>query len=527
MQFVFGSYTLDPDRRELTRGSETIALGPRVFDLLLYLVQNSERVVSKRELLHTIWGGRVVSESTMTSHVNAVRNAIGDNGSEQRLVRTVARKGFRFVADVRVGDHLGRIGTPDQVAPSSSGQPAPVLTIPGRPSIAILPLLNLSADLEQGLVADGVVEDINAALSRIGWLFVTARSSSFTYKGRAVDVRQVGRELGVQYVLEGSMRKTADRVRVTSQLIDATTGLHVWAERFDGSLNDLFQVQDEIVASIVGAIVPQLERAEIERAQRKPTESLDAYDYYLRGMSKFHQGTREAIDRALPLFHKAVELDRDYAAGYGMAAWCHVWRKINGWMTDQAQETEQGARLAQRAIELGKNDAVALTRGGHALGHFGGDLDGCIALLERALMLNPNLLAAWYLSGFQRIALGEPNDAIERLAKGIRLSPLDAEMPRMQTGMALAHLLAGCYDLASVWAGKALRELPSFALAAGIVAASEALAGRMSEAERTTRDLRELNPSLRISNLSEWIQLRRPEDVALLADGLRRSGLPE
>ncbi|QRM32001.1 winged helix-turn-helix domain-containing protein [Microvirga sp. VF16] len=509
------------------RGSDTIALGPRVFDLLLYLVQHSERVVSKQELLHAIWGGRIVSESTMTSHVNAVRNAIGDSGSEQRLVRTVARKGFRFVAEVRISDQLDRIATPGQGLSGSNTQPAPVLIIPERPSIAVLPFLNLSADPEQEYFADGVVEDITAALSRIGWLFVIARNSSFTYKGRAVDVKQVGRELGVRYVREGSVRKAVDRVRITGQLVDATTGLNVWAERFEGSLNDVFQVQDEIVASVVGAIIPQLERAEIERAQRKPTESLDAYDYYLRGMTKFHQGTREAIDQALPLFHKAIELDPDYAVGYGMVAWCHVWRKINGWMTDRAQETAQGARLARRAIELGRNDAVALTRGGHALGHFGGDLDGCIAMLDRALVLNPNLLAAWYLSGFQRIARGEPNDAIERFAKGTRLSPLDPELPRMQTGMALAHMLAGSYDLASLWAGRALRELPSFVLAAGIVAASEALAGRMNEAERAIRDLRKLDPSRRISNLSDWVQLRRPEDLDLFADGLRRSGLPE
>jgi TolB-like protein len=463
----------------------------------------------------------------MTSHVNAVRNAIGDSGSEQRLVRTVARKGFRFVANVRVSDRKNSGGTPDPGFSGSSTLSTPVLNVPERPSIAVLPFLNLSADPEQAYFADGVVEDITAALSRIGWLFVIARNSSFTYKGRAVDVKQLGRELGVRYVLEGSIRKAADRVRISSQLIDAATGLNVWAERFEGSLNDVFQVQDNVVASVVGAIVPQLERAEIERAQRKPNESFAAYDYYLRGLAKFHQGTRDAIDHALPLFYKAVELDPDYAAGYGMAAWCHVWRKLNGWMTNRMQEAAEGAKLARRAVDLGRNDAVALTRGGHALGHFGGDLDECIALLDRALVLDPNLLAAWYLSGFQRIARGDPNEAIERVSKGVQLSPLDPEMPRMQTGMALAYMLAGSYDLASSWAGRALRELPSFALAAGVLAASEALAGRMSEAERAIHDLRQLDPSLRLSSLGDWVQLRRREDLDLLANGLRRSGLPE
>jgi TolB-like protein len=527
VQFVFGSYTLDPDRRELNRESDTIALGPRVFDLLLYLVQHSDRVVSKRELLHSVWGGRIVSESTLTSHVNAVRNAIGDSGSEQRLVRTVARKGFRFVAEVQASDRPSRNITPSQAPSSSNTLPTSLRNVCERPSIAVLPFLNLSADPDQELFADGVVEDIIAALSRVGWLLVIARNSSFTYKGRAVDVRQVGQELGVRYALEGSVRKAADRVRITGQLIDATTGLNVWSERFEGSLNDVLVGQDEIAVSIVGALIPQLERAEIKRTQRKPMENLDAYDYYLRGMTKFHQGTREATDQALPLFHKAIELDPDYAASYGMAAWCHVWRKLNGWMSDCGQETLEGARLAHRAIELGKHDAIALTRGGHALGHFGGDLDGCIALLDRALVLNPNLLAAWCLSGFQRIVRGEPNDAIERLTKGMRLCPLDPEMPRMQTGMAVAHFLAGSYDLASLWAGRALGELPNFALAAGIVAASEALAGRVSEAERAVRKLGQLNPSLCVSNLRDWVQLRRMKDLDLLTDGLRRSGLRE
>ncbi len=286
MQYGFGDCVLDPDRRELSRGSEAIAVGPQVFDLLLYLVQNRERVVSKDELLDAVWGGRIVSESTLTSHINAVRKAIGDSGQEQRLIRTVARKGFRFVGDVREtpssdGSDSVKPGPPNR------GDSAQALALPDKPSIAVLPFLNLSGDPEQEYFADGVVEDIITALSRMRWLFVIARNSSFTYKGRAVDVKQVGRELGVRYVLEGSVRKAANRVRITGQLIDATTGAHLWAERFEGTLDDIFELQDQIAASVVGAIAPQLERAEIERAKRKPTDSLDAYDYYLRGLAQF------------------------------------------------------------------------------------------------------------------------------------------------------------------------------------------------------------------------------------------------
>ena len=274
------------------------------------------------------------------------------------------------------------------------------LALPDKPSIAALPFLNLSGEPDQEYFTDGVVEDIISALSRIRWLFVIARNSSFTYKGRAVDVKQVGRELGVRYVLEGSVRKAANRVRITGQLIDATTGGHLWAERFDSTLDDIFELQDEVAASVVGAIAPQLERAEIQRARRKPTDSLDAHDYYLRGMANLHRGTRESIDEALAQFNRALQLDPNFASAYAMAAWCHFWRKVNGWMTDRPQEIAEGVRLARRAVELGRDDAVALTRSGHALGHLAGDLDGGIALIDRALVLNPNLASAWFLGGF-------------------------------------------------------------------------------------------------------------------------------
>jgi len=525
MPFVFGDYVLDAERRELTCSSTVIAVGPQVFDLLLYLVEHREHVVSKDALLDAVWAGRIVSESTLTSHINAARRAVGDSGGEQRLIRTIARKGFRFVGDVREirpGDRSASLKT----EPDGSGDAAAeTLALPDKPSIAALPFLNLSGDPDQDYFIDGVVEDIIAALSRSRWLFVIARNSSFAYKGRAVDVKQVGRELGVRYVLEGSMRKAANRVRITGQLIDATTGGHLWAERFEGTLDDIFALQDQITESVVGAIAPQLERAEIERAQRKPTGSLDAYDYYLRGMANFHRGTREAIDAALPLFHTAIGLDPDFASAHGAAAWCHLWRKVNGWMTDRRQEIAEGARLARRAVELGSTDAVALTRGGHALAHFVGDLDSCIALLDRALALNPNLAAAWFLGGYLRVWHGEPDDAIERFAHAIRLSPLDPEMYRMQAGMAVAHLFAGRFDAASCWAEKAFRDLPSFLMVVAIIAASHALAGRAGEARRAMQHLRRLDPTLRISRLQDWLPIRRPQDLATLADGLRRAGL--
>lgn len=528
LQFAFDDFVLDQDRRELTLRGQVVAVGPQVFDLLLLFVSNPDRVVSKDDLLKAVWSDRIVSESTITSHINAVRKAVGDTGEEQRLVRTVARKGYRFVGQVNV-ENNGQQHQPviNEQAINARQTPSSALVLPDKPSITVLPFQNLSGDPEQEYFADGVVEDIIAALSRIRWLFVIARNSSFTFKGRSVDARGVGQELGVRYVLEGSVRKCGNKVRITGQLIDAMSGTHIWAERFEGLLDDIFELQDQIAESVVGAIAPQLERAEIERAKRKPTDSLDAYDHYLRGMAKLHSGNREAIEEALPMFYTAIELDAEFASAYGMAAWCHFWRKLNGWMTDRPTEIAEGIRLARLAVSLGRDDAVALTRGGHALSHLAGEVDAGIALLDRARLLNPNLAPAWYLGGILRALHGETDAAIKDLSHAVRLSPLDPEMFRMQVGMALAHFFAAHFDIAADWAEKALGNLPSLLPPAALMAASHALSGRMDKAKVAMQRLHELDPSLRISNLKDWLPIQRPEDFARFADGLRLAGLPE
>jgi len=414
-----------------------------------------------------------------------------------------------------------------RAAPRAASE-APALPLPDKPSIAVLPFQNLSGDPEQEYFADGMVEDITTALSRIRWLFVIARNSSFTYKGRAVDVKQVARELGVRYVLEGSVRKAASRVRIAGQLIDGSTGAHLWADRFEGALEDIFELQDQMTASVVGAIAPRLEQAEIERAKRKPTGSLDAYDYYLRGVASFYRRTREGTSDALRMFYRAIELDPDFASAYGGAARCYCLRKVSSWMIDRGQEIAETARLARRAVVLGKDDAAALSAGGLALAYVVGDLDAAAGFIDRGLALNPNLATAWIDSGWARIWLGERDAAIEHLARAMRLSPLDPLIGRMQAAAAHAHFFAGRYDMASSAARMALQASPDSHLALRGAAASNALAGEPEQAQKALARLRHLDPALRISNLKDIMGPHRwPEDVASYQEGLRKAGLPE
>ena len=306
--------------------------------------------------------------------------------------------------------------TPSAVRSISAVSETQALSLSGKPSIAVLPFQNMSGDLEQEYFADGIVEEITTALSRFKSLFVIARNSSFTYKGKAVDIKQVGRELDVRYVLEGSVRKATNRVRITAQLIDISTGAHLWADRFDGATDDIFELQDQVTTSVVGAITPTLEQAEIGRAVLKPTDSLDAYDHYMRGIDCGHRWTSEATSEALQHYYKAIELDPKFALAHAVATSCYGWRKTNGWVTDTASEIAETRRLAERAIQLGQDDAQVLCWSGTALSWVGGEADAGLALIERALRLNPNLMDAWFSSGFIRLTLGDWSLGVEHLA---------------------------------------------------------------------------------------------------------------
>ncbi|WP_426527222.1 adenylate/guanylate cyclase domain-containing protein [Bradyrhizobium sp. McL0615] len=417
--------------------------------------------------------------------------------------------------------------SPALLSPDRSVETTQPLALPDKPSIAVLPFQNMSSDPEQDYFADGMVEDIITALSHYHALFVIARNSSFTYKGHAVDVKQVGRELGVRYVLEGSVRRVLDRVRVTGQLIDASTGAHLWADRFDGALKDIFDLQDDITLRVVGAIAPKLEQAEIVRAMRKPTESLDGYDYYLRAMSNFHKGGRKDISEALRLFYKAIELDDKFSSAYGMASWSYARRKLNGWADEGSSEASEAERIADRAVECGGDNAVALASSGIAIGYMFADFERAASLMDRAQALNPNLAMAWHLSGWIRCLIGRQDLAIEHLERVVRLSPVDPQRPGMLAAIATAHFAAGRFDTASSLATAAMLEQSSNFIAALVAAGANAMAGNLDIASSAMERVRALDPNFRLHKVKDRLPHRQPEVLAQWEDALRRAGLPE
>ena len=513
VRYLFDDYALDADRRELLRGTAPVSVEPQVFDLLLYLVQNREHVVSKDDLLASVWRGRIVSESALTTRINAARIALDDSGEKQRLIKTLPRRGLRFVGAVREEP-----GAADLVSIT------PPLGISDKPSIAVLPFANLSDDPDQDYFADGIVEDITTALSRNHAFFVIARNSSFTYKGRSVDTKQAARALTVRYLLEGSVRKSGRRVRVAGQLIEAESGHHLWADRFDGDVADVFDVQDRIVTRVVGAIAPQLERAEIDRAKRRTTGDLAAYDLYLRGLDCWNRWTREGHARALQLFYAAIEKDRDFSTPYGLAASCYLLGKANGWASrfDEKEIT----RVVDRAADIGSDDAVALCWAGHAHAFFFKDVERALLLIDRALELDMNLAVAWQRSGWVRGYAGDPDGAIESLNKAMRLNPLEPRVFLTQSAMAFAHFIAGHDDDASDWAANALRVKPNWLPALRVSIASNAMRGRVDDAERAVKSYLKIDPEMSIAKICEHYPLRREVDRQRLILAMRKAGVP-
>jgi len=404
--------------------------------------------------------------------------------------------------------------------------PGKPLPLPDKPSIAVLPFQNMSSDAEQEYFADGVVEELITALSRFRQLFVIARNSSFTYKGRAVDVKQVGRDLGVKYVLEGSVRKAGNRLRITGQLIDATTGNHLWADRFDGALEDIFDLQDKITLNVIGAIEPRLREAEIERARNKRPENLDAYDCVMRAMPAFWSADAEARKDALQFLERAIAIDPRYALAKALAAWCHAQNIAYHGTPEFLQERSEAIRLAEEAVRLDSEDPMVLTALGAAYS-IARRAAQASPLIEKALILNPNSAWTWQRSGWLKLYLGQFDTAIEHFDQSIRISPLDVLNFNAFFGIGCSHFGGFRYEEAVAWLDKSLAARPSAVFVYRVLASALAHLDRLDEARQAVNTFRGAFPEVTISRIVETLPMNSQEYVNRFCEGIRKAGLPE
>ncbi len=525
MIYTFESFSLDTNRQELCRGADRVAIEPQVFDLLQFLINNRDRVVSKDDLIAAIWKGRIISESTLTSRITAVRHAIGDSAEEQRLIRTIARKGLRFIGDVK--EVKGQATDNDGALPAQEAGTMPALTLPDRPSIAVLPFNNLSGDSEQEYFADGIVEDIITALSRLKWLFVIARNSSFIYKGRSVDVKQVSRELGVRYVLEGSVRKAGNKIRITGQLIDGSNAVHIWADTFDGVLDDIFELQDRITANVVSAIEPTLQDAEIDRLKYKPTERFDAYDLMLHALQQWHQFTEESFNAALDYLSRALAIDPNYAPALAMTAYCYAHRRQQGWAKDIEEEATKGLRFASRAVELAKDDSNVLWMAAAAVWQLDLDRQRARELARRSLTANGNSVWGLIVTALIEMTSGNSAEGLQLLQRADRLSPCDPTGWILAGGMSLAYYLEERFEDSILWSQKALAQNPRYVVAVRLLAANYARVGQSREAAERVAQLLKFDPTLTISKQRSRMMFMDVTVWDKLAEGLRLAGLPQ
>jgi adenylate cyclase len=458
---AFDGFEIDLDAATIHVDGSVKDVEPQVYELIAFLVAHRGRLVAYDEIVEHVWKGRFVSDSAIATRINAARKALGDDGARQRVIRTVRGRGLRFElepCDIRadkIYDTHSReqpIGARAAFGPDDSARLE-------MPSIAVLPFDNMSDDAEQGHFADGIVDDIITGLSRVRQFFVIARNSTFTYKGKSVDVRQVGRELGVAYVLEGGVRKVGGKVRITGQLIETANGHHIWADRFDGDLTDVFELQDRITSSVIGAIQPSIRAAEIARSRRKRPDSLDAYDHYMQALPHVAALDRQSNAAGLALLDQALTRDPDYPSALAMAAWCHAQRCVYGWTEDFASDSRKALELATRAVHQASDDAFALSMLGaaHTLVH---DFKRAEELLSRAVSIEPNCSWGWNRLGWLHGYRDQTLDSIACFEKALRLSPLDPINFNCYAGIGAAHYLDARLDDAILWMEKALAANP-------------------------------------------------------------------
>ena len=510
MILEFGPFLLDQAAEMLFRGTEPIALGQRAVALLRLLLEHAGAPVSKEALIDAAWPNLAVEESNLTVQIAALRRVFEEVGGAD-WIETLPRRGYRYVGPAVV------TRDPPEAATAA-------LALPDKPSVAVLPFSNLNGDPEQEYFTDGMVEDIVAGLSRIKWLFVVARNSSFTYKGMAVDVKRVGRELGVRYLLQGSLRKDGNRVRIFAHMVEAETGGHLWTERFDRALDDIFELQDEIALNVVGAIEPSLRKAEAERVKRKRPDNLDAYDLVLQSQSDVYSGMPARVTKALILLERALALEPDYALAHAFAAMCHHCLFLRAGL----REENRAASIshAQAAIQHGQDDALALTFAGFSIGMDGHDHDAGFAALEAALAFSPSSAITYNVGGVMFGWAGEAERAIEWGERAMRLSPFDPWAWSAFHAFALGHFHRGRYEEAARAARKAVQLNPGHSISYMLLVAPLAKLGRLKEAEVAAARVLELQPGFRYSRQFSGVDCA-PALAASLGEALHAAGLPE
>jgi adenylate cyclase len=511
--YAFGPFRLDAQGETLFKGAEALALSHRAVALLQILIDRSGTPVSKNALMEAAWPGLAVEDSNLTVQISALRRALGEVPGGESWIATLPRRGYRYVGPAVTKIEARVPATPTVDAATTA--PMVALALPDKPSIAVLAFDNLSDDPEQGYFVDGLVEDIITALSRIRWLFVIARNSSFTYKGRAVDVKQVGRELGVLYVLEGSIRRAGNRIRISAQLLDATTGAHLWADRFDAQLADIFELQDNVASSVAGVIEPRLEAAEYHRSTQRATNDLTAYELFLRARANTLSWEREGINRALDLLGQALTRDADYGMALALAAACHTQLSGNGWSEDQQRSRQEAVDLARRALQAAGDDPNVLVRVAQVLGYFEPDIEPAITLIDRALDVNPSFAFGWFIKGWLRLWAGQADVAIELFEKSMRLNPLRKSPATFSIG--IAHFFARRLEKAVAMLLISLQETPNWAPCLRFLASGYAHLGRLVDARSIVEKLRQITPDL-VPSAEHW---RVREDREFFLDGLR------
>jgi TolB-like protein len=522
--YRFEGFLIDVARGLLLHDTgEEVQLRRKSFELLRLFAENSGALLDRDRINQAIWPDVVVDDNGLTQCIRDIRRVLHDEA--QKIIRTVPRRGYIFTSKVTtVARQPGSRSTND------------ALPLPDKPSIAVLPFQNMSGDPDQEYFSDGIAEDITTALSRVRSLFVIARNSAFAYKGTSPDIRKISRELGVRYVLEGSVRKYGHRVRITVQLIETESGTHIWADRFDGSLDDVFDLQDRITASVVAKIAPMVRNAEIQRAQRAPTNNPQAYDLLLRAMSHYRSWTRAGYEEAVRLLRQAITIDPNYALGYAHLS-AILWMMCSqGWVDRSDPTVADMLDLARTALTLDGEDPEVLIMVGSATALPGGDFNGGIAMINKAIALNPNSAVAFRTAGGLYARAGDSTRAFASFDQAERLDPLDygpSGYSRQHSGQIVAHFVTGAYDAALECCDKSLRDRPRSAAPLRYRAACLGLLGRLEEARQTVQRLRELVPDFTIARARRHIEFDmnnlfgKPSDRAAFYEGLRRAGVPE